>query len=95
MLLWRCLLRYGLLVAFIYCFFAVAEAVFLLPASSGFAQTFLRLLWFMVSFFALLVESARNSVSKIGRDYLYGKLSGTRLASTVLRQPPVPTPPSS
>ena len=94
-LLWRCLLRYGLLVAFIYCFFAVAEAVFLLPASSGFAQTFLRLLWFMVGFFALLVESARNSVSKIGRDYLYGKLSGTRLASTVLRQPPVPTPPSS
>ena len=61
-LLWRCLLRYGLLVAFIYCFFAVAEAVFLLPASSGFAQTFLRLLWFMVGFFALLVESARNSV---------------------------------
>lgn len=94
-LLWRCLLRYGLLVAFIYCFFAVAEAVFLLPASSGFAQTFLRLLWFMVGFFALLVESARNSVSKIGRDYLYGRLSGTRLASTVLRQPPVPTPPSS
>lgn len=86
-LLWRCLLRYGLLVAFIYCFFAVAEAVFLLPASSGFAQTFLRLLWFMVGFFALLVESARNSVSKIGRDYLYGRLSGTRLASTVLRQP--------
>lgn len=94
-LLWRCLLRYGLLVAFIYCFFAVAEAVFLLPASSGFAQTFLRLLWFMVGFFALLVESARNSVSKIGRDYLYGRLSGTRLASTVLRQPPVPTPSSS
>ena len=34
-LLWRCLLRYGLLVAFIYCFFAVAEAVFLLSCLFG------------------------------------------------------------
>ena len=86
-LLWRCLLRYGILVAFCYSFYAVAEVLSVLPVGSELVQSFLRFVWFFAGMFAFLLETAMNRASKTGLDYLYGKLSGTRLASTVLRQP--------
>lgn len=97
-LLWRCLLRYGLLVAFSYAYWGVAGV---LSTASGWAlgsdllDLFLVAAWFLAGMFVLLLETVLNRSSRTGRDYLYGRLSGTRLASTVLRQPPVPTPPSS
>ncbi|MGI6254603.1 MAG: VanZ family protein [Acutalibacter sp.] len=86
-LLWRCLLRYGLLVVFCYCFFGVADVLAMLPADSGLVQYFCRALWFFAGMFLFLLETAMKRASKTGRDYLYGRLSGTRLASTVLRHP--------
>lgn len=97
-LLWRCLLRYGLLVAFSYAYWGVAGV---LSMASGWAlgsdllALFLVAAWFLAGMFLLLLETVLNRSSRTGRDYLYGRLSGTRLASTVLRQPPVPTPSSS
>lgn len=86
-LLWRCLLRYGLLVAFSYAFWGVAHLLSWMPLGSELVQLFLVALWFLAGIFALLLETAMNRSSRAGRDYLYGRLSGTRLASTVLRQP--------
>ncbi len=85
--LWRCLLRYGFLILFTYGFYAVGAVLATFPAGSEFAQLFFRVLWLFAGTFFFLLETARNRVSKTGRDYLYGRLSGTRLASTVLRQP--------
>ena len=64
----------------------------LLPLGSELVGLFLVALWFLAGMAALLLETAMNRSSRTGRDYLYGRLSGTRLASTVLRQPPAPTP---
>lgn len=91
-LLWRCLLRYGLMVGFSYAYWGVARLFSLLPLGSELVGLFLVALWFLAGMAALLLETAMNRSSRIGRDYLYGRLSGTRLASTVLRQPPAPTP---
>lgn len=91
-LLWRCLLRYGLLVGFSYAYWGVARLFSLLPLGSELVGLFLVALWFLAGMAALLLETAMNRSSRTGRDYLYGRLSGTRLASTVLRQPPAPTP---
>lgn len=93
-LLWRCLLRYGLLVVFLEAYWAVAW-LFSLTSSLAFGSEFLSLflvsLWFLAGVFVLLLETVMNRSSQTGRDYLYGRLSGTRLASTVLRQPePIP-----
>lgn len=90
----RCLLRYGLLVGFVYAFYAVAELISLLPLGGDLVGLFLTAAWFFAGLFALLLETAMNRSSRAGRDYLYGRLSGTRLASTVLRQPPEPAPQS-
>lgn len=91
-LLWRCLLRYGLLVGFSYAYWGVARLFSLLPLGSELVGLFLVALWFLAGMAALLLETAMNRSSRTGRDYLYGRLSGTHLASTVLRQPPAPTP---
>lgn len=89
-LLWRCLLRYGLLVAFSYAFWGVASLFSMLPLGSELVELFLVALWFLAGMCVLLLETVMNRSSHTGRDYLYGRLSGTRLASTVLRQPPEP-----
>ena len=89
-LLWRCLLRYALLVIFSWAYWAVAW-FFSLASSWVFGSQFLALflvaVWFFAGVFVLLLETALNRSSNTGRDYLYGRISGTRLASTVLRQP--------
>lgn len=93
-LLWRCLLRYGILAALLEGYWAVAW-LFSTASSLAFGSEFLALflvsLWFLAGMFCLLLETVLNRSSHSGRDYLYGRLSGTRMASTVLRQPePVP-----
>ena len=56
---------------------------------------FLVALWFLGGLFLLLLETVLNRSSSTGRDYLYGRLSGTRLMSTVLRQPFEPATPAA
>ena len=53
-LLWRCLLRYGLLVAFSYAFWGVAHLFSWMPLGSELVQLFLVALWFLAGIFALL-----------------------------------------
>ena len=95
MLLWRCLLRYGILVAFFYAYGGVAALFRLLPLGSELVMLFLVALWFLGGLFLLLLETVLNRSSSTGRDYLYGRLSGTRLMSTVLRQPFEPATPAA
>ena len=94
-LLWRCLLRYGILVAFFYAYGGVAMLFRLLPLGSELVMLFLVALWFLGGLFLLLLETVLNRSSATGRDYLYGRLSGTRLMSTVLRQPFEPATPAA
>lgn len=92
-LLWRCLLRYGLLCAFVVAYGGVAQLLSLAFAATGTSRLvylFFIALWFLAGIFLFLLETVLNRSSKSGRDYLYGRISGTRLMSTVLRQPAEP-----
>ena len=85
--LWRCLLRYGLVTLFFTAYTGGASLLRAVPFASQMMGVFLAALWLCAGAFAFLLETALNRSSKTGRDYLYGRLSGTRLMSTVLRQP--------
>ena len=86
-LLWQCLARYGILMVEYYLFFGVADIITLLPIGAELVRLFCTALWFFAGVFFFLLETGMNRASKTGRDYLYGRLSKTRLASTVLRSP--------
>ena len=89
-LLWRCLVRYGLLVVFSMAYWGVARLLSYassLTFGSELLALFLVAAWFLGGMFVFLLETVLNRSSDTGRDYLYGRLSGTRLASTVLEEP--------
>lgn len=82
-LLWRNLLRYALLELFCYAFWGVAWVFRQLPLDSPLVGAFLVAVWLFAGLFALLLEAAVNRSAGARRDFLYGRLSGTRLKSTV------------
>ena len=82
-LLWRCLLRYALLELFCYAFWGVAWVFRQLPLDSSLVGAFLVAVWLFAGLCALLLEAAVNRSAGAQRDFLYGRLSGTRLKSTV------------
>ena len=82
-LLWRNLLRYALLELFCYAFWGVAWVFRQLPLDSSLVGVFLVAVWLFAGLCALLLEAAVNRSAGAQRDYLYGRLSGTRLKSTV------------
>ena len=82
-LLWRNLLRYALLELFCYAFWGVAWVFRQLPLDSSLVGAFLVAVWLFAGLCALLLEAAVNRSAGAQRDFLYGRLSGTRLKSTV------------
>ena len=82
-LLWRCLLRYALLELFCYAFWGVAWVFRQLPLDSPLVGAFLVAVWLFAGLSALLLEAAVNRSAGARRDFLYGRLSGTQLKSTV------------
>lgn len=87
--LWRSLLRYGSVL----CVFGLAELLFYLISSletlNGAYVLLALFLWAGAALgltFWFFVETALNRRSDSGRDYLHGRISGTRLVSTVRRE---------
>lgn len=87
--LWRSLLRYGSVL----CIFGLTELLFYLISSletlNGAYVLLALFLWAGAALgltFWFFVETALNRRSDSGRDYLHGRISGTRLVSTVQRE---------
>lgn len=94
-LFWRCLLRYGILCVFLYVYWGVPQLLsygFSLAGGTELIFLFFIALWLFAGVFLFLLETVLNRSSSTGRDYLYGRISGTKLVSTVIR--PVSTPSS-
>lgn len=97
--LWRCLLRYAVVCAVVFLYQWLSNLLIALnaAASSEYYVLFLFLQtgWYLLTLFFFLLETVLNRSSHTGRDYLHGRLSGTRLVSTVVRgERPAPDAPA-
>lgn len=88
--LWRILLRYAFVCAEI---LLLSWGMLQLSVQSALSSPenrliylFLRVGILLILLFLFLLETVLNRSSRVGRDYPHGRISGTRLMSTVLRQ---------